>query len=419
MPHALAELIPRERSDSSRILAQREPNSWSLLRNRFGVQFMPRACGSVQERGRLRRDMNYNIEFATTRSVSGWCIGPDMLVGVRCLQDSRPCGQGQVRSQRPDVQSVFPECDFALHSGFAIHFETPLNPGEYSLEFQFADGTGSVIPFSLQGSLELPTQCGIARENVPEYLLFLRTSWHRFLFLQRHFPKYNERVRRGSKDELCILTGPQEMLHIADQLYRLTKTGLIGPVCEFGCFKGFSTCCLSHVCFDLGLRLEVFDSFAGLPEVNGSYYRAGDFYGALDEVAENVRTFGRINLVTFNKGFFSESLPGRTLDPILIWMDVDLRSSSRDVMTIAGQLPKESCVMSHECFARNFDKGRIIPDEGEGDVITPIVEAMARESRPITGTWLTGGLGAFWTPGVSVTPLPNSQLNEALKLASG
>jgi hypothetical protein len=90
------------------------------------------------------------------------------------------------------------------------------------LEFQFADGTGSVIPVSLQGSLELPTQFGIERDNIPEYLLFLRTSWHKFLFLQRHFPKHNEGMR-GSKDELCILTGPQEMLHITDQLYRLTR----------------------------------------------------------------------------------------------------------------------------------------------------------------------------------------------------
>jgi hypothetical protein len=362
----------------------------------------------------------YNVELATTRSISGWSVGSDKLVGVRCVRNGHSFGLGQVQLHRPDVHAALPDNHLALYSGFAIHFEIPIESGSYTVEFEYSDGERSIVELSLSVpvSLELPPRFRIKERDAAAYLLFLRTCWQKFLFIERYFPKYNNLARAGSKDALCVCTAPLEMLHIADQLYRLCKAGLTGPVCEFGCFKGFSTCCLSHVCFELGLKMEVFDSFAGLPESGSSYYATGDFCGTLDEVAGNVEAFGKSELVTFNEGFFSESLRGRLLNPIIIWMDVDLRSSSRDVMAIVGQLPKESCVVSHECFSRNFNNGSVIPDEGEGDVIAPIVEAMAKESRSVVGQYLTGGLGIFWEPGVGLEPLSNQLLRDALRLAT-
>jgi hypothetical protein len=51
------------------------------------------------------------------------------------------------------------------------------------------------------------------------------------------------------------------MLTLASHLYVLKQHNLKGRVFEFGCFKGYSTCCISLTCRELGLQLATFDSF--------------------------------------------------------------------------------------------------------------------------------------------------------------
>jgi hypothetical protein len=363
--------------------------------------------------------MDYNIETATIRSISGWCVGDAKLVEVRCLQHGEVISKSKDIGQRFDVESAFPRVPHARHSGFALACARTVDPvGECCLEFVFDDGsTVTSRCFGLEGALTLPPWVKVVGGDDIHYLLFLRKMFQSFQFIERFFPKYNERVEVTSKDALSVASSAVEMLHIADQIYRIHARGGTGSVCEFGCFKGFSTACLSHACFDLGVPLEVFDSFEGLPDAGSDYYRAGDFCGTLEEVKANVARFGKPEVVRFNQGFFVNTLSKSTVNPLLIWMDVDLQSSSRDVMSILKKLPKQSCVLSHECFARNFDGDEIVPDQGVGDVISPIVEAMRKEGWEALGTWLAGGLGAFWDRKCGEAPLAGKQLLEALRLS--
>ena len=121
------------------------------------------------------------------------------------------------------------------------------------------------------------------------------------------------------------------MIPIAIYLYYLKSYGIKGKVLECGVFKGGSTCCLSHICKYLGLELIAADSFEGLP-TNDAYYGKGDFKGSLEEVQSNVERLGKPEVVTYVKGWFNESLQHFNQDLMLIWLDVDLRTSVNDVL---------------------------------------------------------------------------------------
>src|SRR5262249_36769467 len=152
--------------------------------------------------------------------------------------------------------------------------------------------------------------------------------------------------------------------------------GLSGNLLEFGCFKGYSTSCLSFACNELGIGLSVFDSFQGLPPSASSYYKPGDFAGSLDEVKRNVSEFGKIDAVTFHKGFFAETLLNASVDLLCIWMDVDLASSSRDVMMVLPALQREGCVFTHEATPGNFSNGHLIAARApEESPLVPVADA--------------------------------------------
>jgi hypothetical protein len=153
---------------------------------------------------------------------------------------------------------------------------------------------------------------------------------------------------------------------------------------------------LSEACFQLGIPMHVFDSFAGLPPSESAYYQAGEFMGSLPEVQRNVSAFGKREAVTFHPGFFADTLPRSDLHPICIWMDVDLESSSRDVMTILGRLPVESCLFSHECCPEYFLPAGIAGARGPDSVMGPILDSFQENGREITGRFIFGNTGAFW-----------------------
>ncbi len=121
------------------------------------------------------------------------------------------------------------------------------------------------------------------------------------------------------------------MIPIAIYLYYLKSYGVQGKVLECGVFKGGSTCCLSHICDYLGLELIAADSFEGLP-TNDGYYGKGDFKGSFQEVQSNIERLGKPEVVTYTKGWFSESLQNFNQDLMLIWLDVDLKQSVNDVL---------------------------------------------------------------------------------------
>src|SRR6185295_4349374 len=116
------------------------------------------------------------------------------------------------------------------------------------------------------------------------YLFFLKSLYETFHAIEECFP-------RSSGGPGGVGTSPEEMLHVANHLYLLASGGVPGLLLECGCYKGFSSACLSHACAFLGRDLVVADSFAGLPP--GGFgeegYRPGDFRGRRDEVEANVR----------------------------------------------------------------------------------------------------------------------------------
>jgi hypothetical protein len=146
-----------------------------------------------------------------------------------------------------------------------------------------------------------------------------------------------------------------------------------GVVGEFGCFKGLSTCTLSLACKMTQRELVVFDSFQGLPKIGENThnfdgtaidYKEGNYCGTLNEVRQNVATYGDIDACEFVPGFFSESLPQRPRDErfALVFEDADLPSSVKDVIRHTWKKLEPNCrFFTHE--ARDYEVVRIFFDQ--------------------------------------------------------
>jgi O-methyltransferase len=111
-----------------------------------------------------------------------------------------------------------------------------------------------------------------------------------------------------------------------------------GCIVEAGCFKGGSTAKFSLASSLAGRELVVFDSFEGIPENTELHdrniwggqarFRAGDYRGTLEEVEENVREFGALEVCCFIKGWFDLTMPQFSWPVAAIYLDVDLASST-------------------------------------------------------------------------------------------
>jgi hypothetical protein len=247
------------------------------------------------------------------------------------------------------------------------------------------------------------------------YLGYLAACLQHARIVERQFPRTNDARTPLDKDGSAVQSSGLEMGAIAHHLWVLKSHGVEGAVVEFGCFKGFSTAILSFACALLGQRLHVFDSFAGLPPSNDGYYRAGDFAGCYDEVVSNVTEFGRIDAVTFHRGFFAESVPVWKREPVAcLWLDVDLASSARDALRLFPSLHVRGVVFSHECRARHFQGGAPVPVPGPVDLVQPIVDAFTASGRTPVGRFVVGDTGAFWDS-IHGVPVSSREALDALE----
>lgn len=110
-----------------------------------------------------------------------------------------------------------------------------------------------------------------------------------------------------------------------------------GVVVECGSFQGGSTANLSLVCAITGRRLVVYDSFEGLPPPTpgdraASPFGTGLYAGALEVVRENVRRNGALEVCTFRKGWYSDTMPHHEEPVVLAFVDVDYQASLHDCM---------------------------------------------------------------------------------------
>ncbi len=141
-----------------------------------------------------------------------------------------------------------------------------------------------------------------------------------------------------------------------------TPKSIEGCIVECGCYKGGSTSILSLAAGLCNRQLEIFDSFAGLPEPSEydkmhisvgdrktHTYAKGDFYGSLEEVKSNISQYGNINVCNFNIGYFEDTLPKFDKKCVFVYVDVDLRDSLKPCLKYLWPLLQDKCnFFTHE-----------------------------------------------------------------------
>jgi len=411
--------------------------------------------------------INYYIDVIDRTIISGWAVHRSGIKAIRVLCDGTEVGRGETGFARPDVEAIFPDLKDSNRAGFRFGLgKLPMGlTSTVSVVIEAVDGTVTTTsrPITNVEFKETPSQNRFRRgvdhpilsgfpfevtrvlgefrpgvydrespwddalmvravddllllwrgrarcASVNRYLLFLKSMYHRFRWINTLFPKYNESTDLAAKDWAAAATSAEEMIAIANHLYILKSHGLDGYFLEFGCFKGHSSCCLSHCCHELGISMEIFDSFAGLPPSDSTYYAAGEFAGTLAEVSHHLEEFGKPDVVGFNKGFFADTLRHFDKDPVLcIWMDVDLFSSARDVAQILDRLPSASALFTHEFPTDGEEGGLILPEKSE--VLPPIVERFQSLGRKPVGRHLCHYAGAIWDAERGIPVLPHDCL---------
>jgi O-methyltransferase len=109
-------------------------------------------------------------------------------------------------------------------------------------------------------------------------------------------------------------------------------------VAEAGCYKGGSSAKLSLAAKVGNRRLYLFDSFEGMPSNAEDHGRSiygesvafpeGSYKGSLNEVRRNIAIYGAPEVCNFVKGWFSDTMPAFGEQLGVVYIDVDLRSST-------------------------------------------------------------------------------------------
>jgi predicted O-methyltransferase YrrM len=179
--------------------------------------------------------------------------------------------------------------------------------------------------------------------------------------------RYDRKVRsdilrrfRRIDREVSIKSTPSDGLFLAEALLSLVCHG---AVVECGCFSGGSTAKLSIVAKATQRRLVVFDSFEGLPASGDDDaadvhvrrpikrpWRPGEYAVPLDAVKETVREYGELDVCTFVKGWFQDTLRSGLPDRVAFaFTDVDLSSSARECLIhVWPRLAEGGVYFSHD-----------------------------------------------------------------------
>ena len=421
-------------------------------------------------RAKLERDpILYIIDVLTHRGVKGWAFsrghGP---ISVQVWADGRCIAEAVADAERTDVGTMVPDAPVA--SGFGIDFTLPDTAfADVTVRLVRRDRSGRVTKSADTAPVRLLTDAGrnaitarlaAVRPRSPfplgvantivalwpdapvessrnddqlaiadkivmlaaqpagdelaavtAYARYLRETSAHFDFVRRYFPRVNQNRKPTDKDYACTLNTPEELMTIAHHLFVLKSRGMTGAFAEFGCYQGYSTAMLSYACRLLAIPMHVFDSFAGLPGSDSDLYQRGEFAGSLADVTAHVETYGARDMVTFHQGYFADTLSSFAMpDLITLWMDVDLESSARDVVTVIPRVDPSGAVFTHECLAAYFEDERIVAPRGPNLVVPVIMDAFARMAEPVRGCHLHGSTGAFWREsGVPVLGFPALQ----------
>jgi O-methyltransferase len=401
--------------------------------------------------------LRYAVDELNSDRVLGWAFDPDAPPEVTILVEGEPVGRARPGSFRIDVARSLGD-DRASQCGFEFRFQPDhfrrvsghqarvavrvgneeLAPVVIPLVAPPAIDARSTGPFPPEvlallaaydnryrdarwddqladaavGDLRFLLERG--PRAVPElhrYLSLLAQLWVRAAFVEQYFPRENDAAGLDDKDRSGVQNSALEVFAIAAHLLTLHAHGLEGPFLEFGCFKGFSTAILSDACHQLGITMHVFDSFRGLPPTDSAYYREGEFAGSLPEVRANVAAYGRPQPVVFHEGFFADTLGAFAAPRVMcMWMDVDLASSSNDVMAVLPRLDRRGVLFSHECPPELFAGGHISAERTAEQVVPAILDAFRAAGRTVAGRHVAGHTGAFWEAEAGIAPLSTPAL---------
>jgi O-methyltransferase len=154
-----------------------------------------------------------------------------------------------------------------------------------------------------------------------------------------------------------------------------SESDKIGDYYEFGLFRGHSFAAAQEACRGLGLRdlrFHGFDSFQGLPAVEGidreSTFFEGQFSCSRAAVEENLTRLGvDWSRTTLTEGVFSESLTSGlkrsgAFAPVgVAFIDCDLYTSTRDVLRWLDDLLVDGSIVVFDdwrCFDDRGDRGQ-------------------------------------------------------------
>jgi O-methyltransferase len=173
------------------------------------------------------------------------------------------------------------------------------------------------------------------------------------------------------RNNRAILTASHfsEHLIMATQILRVPRS-IEGCVVECGTYKGGSAANLSLICALCDRKLEIFDSFAGLPEPSNldknhflvntqeiHSYEKGAFCGPLNEVQNNISQYGKLSVCTFNVGYFDQTLPAFSQRCVLVFLDVDFVASLETCFTYLWPLLQDGCYLfTHEAHHMEIAK---------------------------------------------------------------
>ena len=148
--------------------------------------------------------------------------------------------------------------------------------------------------------------------------------------------KHNQFVRENwDKIKHLTLVDPFRMGVLIDLLDKVKN--IEGDIVECGSYKGGSGILMGLWLKANGIkkRIHLMDSFAGLPApdaVNDKGYKKGQFVSDYDLVKSEVEKNGLSDMVTFHKGWFSETIPPMKdkVKIALFHVDCDLYTSTND-----------------------------------------------------------------------------------------
>ena len=210
-----------------------------------------------------------------------------------------------------------------------------------------------LLPINAQATMignTLITHAAMELDSVRQYVSYLKICLETSCAVAEIYDLSSPPGSEGKKQHMRH-TGPADVMQIANYLYVLDSYGVPGVLLECGTSHGYSSCCLSHACAMLGRKLYTADSFEGLPSTstNEPFFEEGDYASSLESVKKSIHMLGRPDTTTYVRGWFMESLKNWEIDLALLWVDVDLYNSAKDVVTnTLAKLSRKSGFVVHE-----------------------------------------------------------------------